>query len=121
PDHPRGKQDRGLSVCGAVCVVNRNAVDMLKVLVVDDEPPARARLAQLLSDCAAQLPLTQVGQADGGVAALAAVARLQPDVVLLDISMPDMSGIEVARHLARMAAPPAIIFVTAFDDHALKA
>ncbi|SPJ14630.1 Positive alginate biosynthesis regulatory protein [Burkholderiales bacterium] len=94
---------------------------MLKVLVVDDEPPARARLAQLLSDCAAQLPLTQVGQADGGVAALAAVARLQPDVVLLDISMPDMSGIEVARHLARMAAPPAIIFVTAFDDHALKA
>lgn len=94
---------------------------MLKVLVVDDEPPARARMAQLLSDCASQLALTQVGQADGGVAALAAVERLQPDVVLLDIAMPDMSGIEVARHLAQVPVPPAIIFVTAFDEHALKA
>jgi two-component system response regulator AlgR len=94
---------------------------MLKVLVVDDEPPARARLAQLLADCARQMALTQVGQADGGVAALEAVARLQPDVVLLDIAMPDMNGIEVARHLAQSESPPAIIFVTAFDEHALKA
>jgi two-component system response regulator AlgR len=94
---------------------------MLKILVVDDEPPARARLGQLLGDCAAQLPLSVVGQCDGGLAALEAVPRLQPDVVLLDISMPDMDGIEVARHLAQMAAPPAIIFVTAFDEHALQA
>jgi len=94
---------------------------MLKVLVVDDEPPARARLAQLLVDCSRQLALTQVGQADGGIAALEAVARLQPDVVLLDIAMPDMSGIEVARHLSQTDSPPAIIFVTAFDEHALKA
>jgi len=94
---------------------------MLKVLVVDDEPPARARLAQLLADCARQIALTQVGEADGGVAALEAVARLQPDVVLLDIAMPDMSGIEVARHLTQSQSPPAIIFVTAYDEHALKA
>jgi two-component system response regulator AlgR len=94
---------------------------MLKVLVVDDEPPARARMGQLLGDCAVQLPLTVVGQADGGLAALDAAARLQPDVVLLDISMPDMNGIEVARHLSQMEAPPAIIFVTAFDEHALQA
>jgi len=94
---------------------------MLKVLVVDDEPPARARLAQVLADCARQIALTQVGEADGGIAALEAVARLQPDVVLLDIAMPDMSGIEVARHLAQSQTPPAIIFVTAFDEHALKA
>jgi two-component system, LytTR family, response regulator AlgR len=94
---------------------------MLKVLVVDDEPPARARMAQLLADCSSQLALDQVGQADGGVAALEAVARLQPDVVLLDISMPDMNGIEVARHLAQAPQPPAIIFITAFDEHALQA
>ncbi len=94
---------------------------MMKVLVVDDEPPARARLGQLLADCAGSLELTQVGQAAGGIEALDAVARLQPDVVLLDISMPDMNGIEVARHLARAAAPPAIIFVTAYDEHALQA
>jgi two-component system response regulator AlgR len=94
---------------------------MLKVLVVDDEPPARARMSQLLADCASELALTQVGQADGGVAALEAAARLQPDVVLLDIAMPDMSGIEVARHLSQAPTPPAIIFVTAFDEHALQA
>ncbi len=93
----------------------------LKVLVVDDEPPARARLGQLLGDCAAQLPLQRVGEADSGLAALDAVARLQPDVVLLDISMPGMNGIEVARHLAQGETPPAIIFVTAFDEHALQA
>jgi two-component system response regulator AlgR len=94
---------------------------MMKILVVDDEPPARARLGQLLNDCAAQLALTQVGQADSGLAALEAVERLQPDVVLLDIAMPGMDGIEVARHLAHAPAPPAVIFITAFDEHALAA
>jgi two-component system response regulator AlgR len=94
---------------------------MLKVLVVDDEPPARARMAQLLGDCGGRLDIEIVGQADGGVAAIDAVARLQPDVVLLDIAMPDMNGIEVARHLSQTEAPPAIVFVTAFDEHALQA
>jgi len=99
----------------------QKAGGLLKILIVDDEPPARARLGQLLRDCAATLPLQLVGQAEGGIAALEAVSRLQPDVVLLDISMPDMNGIEVARHLATGAAPPAIVFVTAFDEHALQA
>ncbi len=94
---------------------------MLKILVVDDEPPARARMGQLLGDCSAQLPLSVVGLAEGGIAGLEAAGRLKPDVVLLDISMPDMNGIEVARHLAQLETPPAIIFVTAFDEHALKA
>jgi two-component system response regulator AlgR len=94
---------------------------MLKVLVVDDEPPARARMKQLLGDCAGQLSLQVAGEADGGLAALEAVTRMQPDVVLLDISMPDMNGIEVARHLAQLPAPPAVIFVTAYDEHALEA
>lgn len=94
---------------------------MLKVLIVDDEPPARARLQQLLADAAGQIALTVVGEADGGRAALDAADRLAPDVVLLDIHMPDMDGIEVARHLAARERPPAAIFVTAFDEHALDA
>ncbi|GAB4469653.1 MAG: LytTR family DNA-binding domain-containing protein [Burkholderiaceae bacterium] len=98
---------------------------MLNVLIVDDEPPARARMAQLLGDCAQQVPLKLVGEAGGGVPALAAAERLKPDVVLLDIMMPDMNGIEVARHLAARSTaqhpPPAVIFVTAFDEHALQA
>ncbi len=93
----------------------------LRVLVVDDEPPARARMAQLLGDCAQRMALVPVGEAGDGAQALAQVERLRPDVVLLDISMPGMSGIEVARHLVQSEAPPAIIFVTAFDEHALKA
>jgi two-component system response regulator AlgR len=94
---------------------------MLKVLIVDDEPPARARLAQLLSDCAPHVPLAVTGEADGGFRALEAVEKMGPDVVLLDIHMPDMEGIEVARHLAARERPPAVIFVTAFDEHALQA
>jgi two-component system response regulator AlgR len=94
---------------------------MLKILIVDDEPPARARLQQLLADAAGQVALTVVGDADGGRAALDAVDRLAPDVVLLDIHMPDMAGLEVARHLAARERPPAVIFVTAFDEHALDA
>jgi two-component system response regulator AlgR len=98
---------------------------MLKVLIADDEPPARARMKQLLADAAGQVPLQLVAEADGGVAALEAAERHKPDVVLLDIMMPGMSGIEVARHLAARAGhghhAPAVIFVTAFDDHALAA
>jgi two-component system response regulator AlgR len=94
---------------------------MLKILIVDDEPPARARLAQVLEDCAPQVPLAVAGEAEGGFHALEAVDRLRPDVVLLDIHMPDMEGIEVARHLAARDQPPAVIFTTAFDEHALQA
>lgn len=94
---------------------------MLKVLIVDDEPPARARLKQLLGDCAGKIELQLAGEADSGVAALEAVDRLAPDVVLLDISMPGMDGIEAARHLAQRETPTAVIFVTAFDEHALQA
>ena len=93
----------------------------MRILIVDDEPPARARLRQRLGDCAAEVAVDVVGEADGGAAAVEAAARLQPDLVLLDIAMPDMSGIEAARHLARLSVPPAVVFVTAFDDHAIEA
>jgi two-component system response regulator AlgR len=94
---------------------------MLRVLVVDDEPPARARLAQILQDCAPQIELELLGEAAGGLEAIALAGELHPDVVLLDIAMPGMNGIEVARHLALTTPPPAVIFVTAFDEHALQA
>jgi two-component system response regulator AlgR len=93
----------------------------LKVLLVDDEAPARARLRQVLVTCTASVPLTVVDEAVDGGSALAAVDRTAPDVVLLDIAMPGMSGLEVARHLAARPHPPAVIFTTAHDEHALRA
>jgi len=92
--------------------------DALRVMIVDDEPPARARLVRML----AELPdVTVVGEAANGQDALADAARLLPDVVLLDIRMPGMDGIEAARHLNALEEPPAVIFVTAHDEHALAA
>jgi two-component system response regulator AlgR len=94
------------------------APDALRVLIVDDEPPARERLGRML----AELPgVAVVGEAGNGAAALEACGRLLPDVVLLDIRMPGMDGIEAARHLNALEEPPAVIFVTAHDEHALAA
>jgi two-component system response regulator AlgR len=93
-----------------------------RILIVDDEAPARMRLVTLLSDIAADCPHELVGQADSAQAALDAIADRKPSVVLLDIQMPGMNGIELAAHLARhMAQPPAIVFITAYDAFALKA
>ena len=90
----------------------------VRVLIVDDEPPARARLARLLAD----VPGVAVsGEAANGLEAIEACSRLAPDVVLLDIRMPGMDGIEAARHLNALDEPPAVVFVTAHDEHALEA
>ena len=90
----------------------------LKILVVDDEPPARDRLVHLLAELAGY---EVVGQGGSGLEALELVTTLAPDVVLLDIRMPGMSGIEAARHLLTMPEPPAVIFTTAYDEYALEA
>ena len=91
---------------------------MLRVLIVDDEPPARERLGHLL----AEIPGTQlVGQAATGAEALELAARLAPDVVLLDVRMPGLDGIETARHLGVLEEPPAVIFTTAYDQYAVNA
>lgn len=90
----------------------------LGILIVDDEPLARDRLRRLLAD----IPDTQVlGEADQGDRAIAQVGALDPDVVLLDVRMPGMDGIEAARRIARLDNPPAIIFCTAYDEYALEA
>ncbi len=88
----------------------------MKILIVDDERPARDRLRRLL----AQEPgIAAVDEARDGVEALAQVARLQPDVLFLDIQMPEIGGLDVAASLP--APAPLVVFVTAFDDYALRA
>jgi two-component system, LytTR family, response regulator AlgR len=90
----------------------------LKVLIVDDEPPARERLRSLL----VEIPdMDVVGEAVNGQQSLARTLELAPDVVLLDVRMPGMDGIEVARHLNALEEPPAVIFTTAFDEYAVNA
>lgn len=93
----------------------------LRLLLVDDEAPARARLRDLLGDIAEDVP-TEVGaEAADGFAALERAEGGAFDVALIDIRMPGMDGIELARHLARLTAPPAVVFVTAFDQYAVQA
>ena len=95
--------------------------DPLTLLLVDDEPPARARLRALLSDIADELPHRIVGEAGDGVAALELLAQTQADIALIDIRMPRMDGLELAQQLAGLPHPPAIVFVRAYDEFALKA
>ena len=90
----------------------------MKILIVDDEQLARQRLQRLIEGIDGY---SVCGEAATGRAAIEQSDKLQPDVVLLDIRMPDMDGLEAARHLSGLACPPAIIFTTAFADHALSA
>jgi two-component system response regulator AlgR len=93
----------------------------LRVAITDDEAPARSRLRDLLEDIHAAIPLEVVGEAQSGRELLDLLTESPADVVLLDIRMPDMDGIEVARHLMKLEEPPYVIFTTAYDDYALKA
>jgi two-component system, LytTR family, response regulator AlgR len=90
----------------------------MKVLIVDDEPPARERLKRLLEEIDS---FEVAGEAGNGTEAIALAGRLAPDVVLMDIRMPGMDGVEAARHLGQLDEPPAIIFITAYDEYALRA
>ncbi|MEN3297226.1 MAG: two-component system, LytTR family, response regulator AlgR [Burkholderiales bacterium] len=93
-----------------------------RLFIIDDEAPARARLKTLLSDIAAECPHELAGEAGQAQEALDAIAAARPDIVLLDVQMPGISGIELAAHLMKNAdQAPAVIFVTAFDEYALKA
>jgi two-component system response regulator AlgR len=90
----------------------------LRVMVVDDEPLAVERLQLLLARC---LDTTVVGTANDGEAALRIAEAVAPDLVLLDIAMPGMDGIDVARALSESPVDPAVVFVTAFDNFAVAA
>ncbi len=91
---------------------------ILRTLIVDDEPPARARLRAMLGEIK---DVSVIGEAGNGREALTLCGELSPDLVLMDIRMPGMNGIEAARHLTTLARPPAIIFATAYDEYALEA
>ena len=95
--------------------------DVLRLLLVDDEAPARARLRDLLGDIAAEVPSIVVAEAADGFTALELAQTGNLDVALIDIRMPGMDGVELARHLARLPTTPAVIFVTAFDQYAVQA
>lgn len=94
----------------------------LAIFIVDDEAPARRRLKEVLADCAEELPLVVAGEAATGREALEWLSDHGADVVLLDIRMPGMDGIETARHLLTLPhQPPAVIFTTAYDHYAVQA
>jgi two-component system response regulator AlgR len=90
----------------------------VKVLIVDDEKPARDRLRQLVDESGKHVV---VGEAATGEQALSLVSELEPDVVLLDIRMPGLGGIETAHHLNTLEEPPAVVFTTAYNEYAIEA
>ena len=90
----------------------------MKVLIVDDEPLARARLKKLISGIEG---VEAIGEAANGKDAIRQVHELQPEIVLLDIRMLGMDGIEAGSHISALENPPAIIFTTAYGEFALEA
>lgn len=90
----------------------------MKVVIADDESLARERLRSLLVEHGG---VEVVAEADSGLEALRACAEHRPDVVLLDIAMPGVDGLETARHLSAFDPRPAVVFCTAYDEHALSA
>lgn len=90
----------------------------IKVLIVDDEQLARDRLARMVTGLK---DYEVVGEAVNGIDAVQQAATLQPEIVLLDIRMPGMDGLEAARHFVDIEEPPAVIFCTAYEEHAVEA
>jgi two-component system response regulator AlgR len=98
-----------------------NPESVARILIVDDEAPARKRLSNLLDDCREVFPLTIVDEATNGLEGVEAINQGNVDIVLCDIRMPLMDGIELARHLATLDSPPKLIFTTAYDQYAVQA
>lgn len=90
----------------------------MRVVIADDEPPARRKLARFLRESDG---VEIVGEASTGAEALALIASARPDLVFLDVQMPDLDGVRVAEALSAQDDPPRIVFVTAFDGHAVRA
>jgi two-component system response regulator AlgR len=92
-----------------------------RLLIVDDEEPARTRLRDLLTDLASEVPVEMIIEAEDGVEALERVTAAEIDIALVDIRMPRLDGIQLAHHLARLPRPPAVVFVTAYEQYAVQA
>lgn len=97
------------------------SVTKLRIAVTDDEAPARSRLKDLLEDVAEMLPLELLVEAENGRRLLDLIVKRPVDVVLMDIRMPEMDGLETAQHLHKLDEPPHVIFTTAYDDYAISA
>src|SRR4051812_13587011 len=93
----------------------------LRLFIADDEPPARERMKELLGDIRAECATVVVGEAGNGLEVLERLPGSGAQVLMLDIHMPGMTGLQVARHLSPLESGPAIIFVTAHDAHAVEA
>ena len=89
----------------------------IRLLVVDDEPLARAGVRSLLANVE---DIEVIGECGDGAEAVVAIIDLQPDAVLLDIKMPELSGLEVVRTIG-VEQMPLVVFITAYDEHALRA
>jgi two-component system response regulator AlgR len=98
-----------------------HASNELRVYIADDEAPARARLKELLADIRGELATSVVGESANGLDVIERLPASAAQVLLLDIQMPGMGGIELARHLCGLEQAPAVIFVTAHDRHAVEA
>ena len=98
-----------------------DAAGPLRVFIADDEAPARSRLRVLLEDIRAALPTEVVGESANAAEAIERLPASGAQVLLLDIQMPGMGGLELARHVSSLADPPAVVFVTAHDRHAVQA
>ena len=94
---------------------------MIRIFLADDESPARERLKELLQDIAGDVPSVVAGEASNGIEALERLPASGAQVLLLDIRMPGMDGLELARHLSALDNAPAVVFVTAHDKHAIEA
>lgn len=90
----------------------------MKILIVDDEPLARQRLRSVIDELAAG---EVVAEGSHGEQAIRLCEQYNPDVLLLDIRMPGMNGLEAAQHIMKLDTPPAIIFTTAYDEYAVSA
>ncbi len=93
----------------------------MRIMIVDDEDLARQRLRAILGDIEAQFAHRIVAEAGHGAQAIELLAAESVDLMIIDVQMPRMNGIELARHLASLPRPPAVVFVTAYDEFALKA
>jgi len=94
---------------------------VLRVFIADDEAPARERLKELLADLATEVPTELAGEAANGLETIERLPASGAQVLLLDIEMPGMRGLEVARHLAGLESAPGVVFITAHDRHAVEA
>ncbi|ASD68791.1 LytR/AlgR family response regulator transcription factor [Pseudoalteromonas piscicida] len=92
---------------------------LIKAVIADDEPILRAHLKMMLEEAWPELDI--VGQAADGEEALTLVEAFSPQVVFLDINMPGIDGLEVSRQLCEQAQPPYVVFITAYDEHAVVA